>query len=251
VQPLLLVVRVESMEDRRAARRLGGWRLVEEGVAKIEQGDNSVKLCVCPCTALEYSRAEIVSGTPLKPPYRSGVLEVKARFSGEFYGTVAWGFWSGWLQADRFYAVRFTYINTPGPYPLKGMFIQVGAGYIPVALHSTSIMEKTRGLLAALKSIFGRSPRREQPRLLSPRSIIPGFDPTKPHIYRVAWRGRRARFFIDGRLVARRRVRDAVMMASISVENALYTLNPEDPGLAFRRLTLENAEEFCLEISRL
>ncbi len=224
----------------------GPWRLRRNGVARIEFRDNVMRLCMGPTEALYYSNAEVSDGGFDYLPHSSGVLEVNARLTRMHFGSAGWGFWNYSMRIDESYPVWFIYLYTPGPYLLKGFFAQTGGLFTPITLYHRGGREK---LYYRLVSILSRIGLGFVPIRISPsRPVLPGFDVTRPHNYRVEWRQGVARYYIDGRLVAEHSARQLQARVDIWIDNAVYTPRRGDPARVYRHVTMENRAEACLEI---
>ena len=229
------VERITCGEERLVA----GWRLRRNGVARIETGPGAARLCIGPTEALYYSNAEISDGTFNNLPHRGGVLELRARLTGLHHGSAGWGFWNYSMRTDRSNPVWFIYLNTPGPYPLRGLFAQSGKHIAPITLYSPVRRLRLLTLLA---------PSLAPVKLASAKPRLPGLDPRDPHLYRIEWQRNQARFYIDGELVAQLPARETPARVDIWIDNAVYEPRRGDPGRLYRHITMENTEETCLEV---
>jgi len=224
----------------------GPWRLRRNGVSRIEFRDNVMRLCMGPTEALYYSNAEVSDGGFDNLPHSGGVLEVNARITRMHYGSAGWGFWNYSMRIDESYPVWFIYLYTPGPYLLKGFFAQTGSLFTPITLYHRGGYEKLYYGFIALLSRLGL---RVVPIRIYPRNpVLPGFDVTTPHNYRIEWRQGTARYYIDGRLVAEHRARQLQSRVDIWIDNAVYEPRRGDPARVYRHVTMENRAETCIEI---
>ncbi|BEP16852.1 hypothetical protein PYJP_02040 [Pyrofollis japonicus] len=226
-----------------------GWRLRRNGVARIEFSDHVMRLCMGPTEALYYSNAEISDGGFDKLPHSSGVLEVNARLTRLHYGSAGWGFWNYSMRIDMSYPVWFIYLNTPGPYLLRGFFAQTGNVFTPIRLDHRDRWERLYFRLVAALTRLGMP--LVPIRITSTRPAMQDLDLTKPHNYRIEWKHGEAKYYIDGKLVARHTAKQLQTRVDIWIDNAVYEPRRGDPGRVYRHVTMENREEACLEIIHL
>ncbi len=221
-------------------QRRGRWRLRRNGAARIESEKGVLRLCMGPTEALHYSNAELSDGGFDELPHTQGVLELRARFTRLHYGSAGWGFWNYSMRVDESYPVWFIYLNAPGPYPLKGLFAQVGNKFHPVRL-----LAPLTGYYFVLKLFPWAAPIR----IASRKPSLQDLDLTEPHLYRVEWRGGKARFTVDGRLVAEMEAKHLPARVDMWIDNAVYQPSRRDPAMVYRHVTMENREEACIEIT--
>ncbi len=232
---------VKRVEDHFEARS-GYWRWRTDGCASIEVSNSIAKLCTGPTEALYYSNAEIADGEFDELPWSRCRVEVRARLSGYHFGSAGWGLWNHSMVVDLSFPIWFIYLRARGPYPLQGLFAQVGREFVPIKLF------KSVSLYRAALSI---APWVAPIRILSSRPRAQNLELTDWHVYAVEWDGSVARFWVDGEEVAVVKPRWVVntrLRVDAWIDNAVFLPLRGDPGAVYRHQTQEVRARTCLEI---
>ncbi len=223
-------------------RRSEYWRWRTDGTAGFEISGSVLRMWMGPTEALYYSNAEISDGEFNELRWVSGAFRIRARISGDHYGSAGFGFWNHSMRVDESFPAWFIYLRAYGPYPFKGFFMQLGNVFYPVRLESSITTYKV-----AL-TIF---PFAAPVRIASSRPVKQDLKLSEWNVYEVRWAGNEATFLINDELLARLRTKMKVPKACRAdawIDNAVFQPRRGDAGRVFRHVTQENRRRAYLEI---
>jgi hypothetical protein len=224
------------------------WSYRTENFSSIEQLDGNLKMCVGPSEALYYSDAEISDGSFENLKWSGGNAEFRVKLSFDHFGSAGFGFWNYSMVTDLSMPLWFIYLNARGKYPLQGFFVQAGKNFCPLFLKDTGI---TFPIVSFISRIF---PARVGVKILDSKPRFKEFQKESYHVYRVEWKGKLARFYVDDKEVCS--VEDQFLQKGkarldVWIDNSIFMPVKNDPGKVYRHATQELRERHCLYLDRL
>jgi len=216
------------------------WRWRVDGFAGFEIENSVLRMWMGPTEALYYSNAEIADGEFDECPWIEARVAVKARLLGNHFGSAGWGLWNHSMVLGLSMPIWFIYLRARSPrYPLQGFFAQIGTSFYPIKAF------KSLALYALATKIVGP---RGGAVIERSKPCMQGLDLSQWHEYVIELRSGLARLYIDGVLVAEKRVSASTRFrVDVWIDNAVYVPSKSYDAV-YRHVTQENRSRAYLEI---